>query len=223
MLAPQKQIQGRDNHGYLELVLTDEEYATIPNTQLFIPLHYPGPLVIPSNATPIEVLQLKDEYNEQKRLYLECKNIEKALLRHIQDALEDKYVVTLIDEYTNLITTDIPEVLIYLFHNFSKVTSEEVAQKEAEIMSMTWLPSDPIILLTRLLEQLEKLAQQAGIPYTPAQILEKALSIIRAILDYKLALTFWKNKSSADKTQTNLKTHFHKVQQHLKTIYSQTI
>ena len=53
---------------------------------------------------------------------------------------------------------DIPEALTYLFHNFGKVTSEEEAQKEAEIMSMTWLPSDPIILLTRLLEQLEKLA-----------------------------------------------------------------
>ena len=63
---------------------------------------------------------------------------------------------------------DIQEALIYLFHNFSKVTSEEVAQKEVEIISMTWLPLDPIIPLTRPLEQLEKLAQQAGIPYTPA-------------------------------------------------------
>ena len=79
-------------------------------------------------------------------------------------------------------------------------------------MSMTWLPSDPIILLTRLLEQLEKLAQQAGIPYTPAQILEKALSIIRATCDYELTLTFWKKKPSADKTWTNLKTHFHEAQ-----------
>ena len=128
---------GEGNYGYLGLVLTDKEYATIPDTQPFIPLHYPGPLVIPSNATAIEALQLKDEHNEQKRLYLEYKNVEKALLRHVQDALEDKYIAALIDEYTNLITMDILAALTYLFYNFSKVTSEEVTQKEAEIMSMT--------------------------------------------------------------------------------------
>ena len=90
-------------------------------------------------------------------------------------------------------------------------------------MSMIQLPSDPIILLTRPLEQLEKLAQQAGIPYTLAQILEKVLSIIRATHNYKLTLTFQENKSSADKTWTNLKTHFHEVQQYLKTVYGLTM
>ena len=67
-------------------------------------------------------------------------------------------------------------------------------QKEAEIMAMTWLPSDPIILLINPLEDLNKLAQQVGMPYTPAQILEKTLSIIRAARDFELALTTWENK-----------------------------
>ena len=56
-------------------------------------------------------------------------------------------------------------------------------------MNTTWLPSDPLILLTRLLEQLRKLAQHAGIPYTDAQILEKALAIIRVTKDFEYALT----------------------------------
>ena len=47
---------------------------------------------------PIQVLELKETYNEQKRLYLEYKNIEKALLRHIQDVIEDKYIELLIDD-----------------------------------------------------------------------------------------------------------------------------
>jgi len=69
---------------------------------------------------------MKEQHNEQKRLYLECKNIEKALLRHAQEALEDKYVAALVDPYTNLITTDIPAMLDYLFYNFGRVSSEEV-------------------------------------------------------------------------------------------------
>ena len=80
-------------------------------------------------------------------------------------------------------------------------------------MAMIWLPSDPIILLTNPLEDLNKLAQQAGVPYTPAQILEKALSIIRATRDFELTLTTWKNKPQEQKTQAELKTHFHEAQQ----------
>ena len=150
---------GGGNHGYLGLVLTDAEYTTIPNTQPFIPPTYPPPLVIPANSTPIQALELKEQYNEQKRFYLECKNIEKALLQHIQEAIEDKYINSLVDEYTNLLTQDVPTIMQYLFYNYGKVRSEEVSSKEAEVMNMTWQPSDPIILLTRPIENLQKLAQ----------------------------------------------------------------
>ena len=80
---------GGRNHGYLGLVLTNAEYALIPNTQPFIAPNYPSPLVIPAMATQIQALELKEQHEENKRLYLECKNIEKALLRHMQDALEE--------------------------------------------------------------------------------------------------------------------------------------
>ena len=113
-------------------------------------------------------MQLREEHKEAKRQYLECKNVEKSLLRHIQDALEDKYIENMVDECTNLISADIPTVLHYLMGNFGRVSSEEVAQKEAEVMSMTWTPSDPIILLARLLEQPKKLSLHAGVPYSDA-------------------------------------------------------
>ena len=149
---------GGGDHGYLGLVLTDKEYAAVPNTQPFVPPPYPGNLTIPATATAIEALQLKDQHVERKRVWLECKNAEKALLRHIQDALEDKYTEALVDEYTNLFSDDIPTVLQYLFYNYGKVSSEEVAQKEQEVMNTTWLPLDLLVLLTRPLEQLRKLA-----------------------------------------------------------------
>ena len=209
---------GGGNHGYLGLVLTDQECNTIPNTTLFVPPNYPPPLVIPQTATPIQAIELKEQYNEQKRLCLECKNVEKALLRHMQEALEEKFTAAIVDSYTNLISIDIPTALEYLFYNFGKVTSEEVNQKEAEIMAMTWLPSDPIIMLTKPIEELNKLARQAGIPYTPAQILEKALSTIRATRDFELALTNWESKPQVEKTWENLKTHFHEAQQNLKSM-----
>ena len=65
------------NHGYLALVLTDIEYASIPNTELFIPPIYLLPLIIPAIVIPIQALELKDSHNKQKRVYLEYKNMEK--------------------------------------------------------------------------------------------------------------------------------------------------
>ena len=44
------------DHGYLGLVLTDKEYAAVPNTQPFVPPPYPGNLTIPTIATAIEAL-----------------------------------------------------------------------------------------------------------------------------------------------------------------------
>ena len=129
---------GGRNHGYLELVLLDTEHSLIPNIALFVPLQYLPLLTIPQNTTPIQALELKEAYNEQKRLYLEYKNIEKALLRHIQDVIEDKYVESLVDDYTNLLTDDVSTIMQYLFYNYGKVRLEEVSQKELEVISMSW-------------------------------------------------------------------------------------
>ena len=66
--------------------------------------------------------------------------MEKALLRHIQDALEDKCIENMVDECTNLISDDIPAILDYLMENFGRFSSEGVAQKETEVISITWTP-----------------------------------------------------------------------------------
>ena len=47
------------NHSYLDLVLTGEEYASIPYTQPFIAPNYPPLLAILAMSTLIEALELK--------------------------------------------------------------------------------------------------------------------------------------------------------------------
>ena len=70
------------------------------------------------------------------------------------------------DEHTNLLTDDIPTTMNYLVCNYGKVQSEEASKKESGIMSMTWQPSEPIVLLAQPLENLQKLAKQENIPWT---------------------------------------------------------
>ena len=54
---------------------------------------------------------------------------------------------------------------------------------------MSWQPHNPIMLLTWLIEHLQKLAQQAGIFYTDQQLLEKDLALIRNTRDFEYTLT----------------------------------
>ena len=85
-------------------------------------------------------------------------NAEKALLRHIQDTIEDRHIKSLANEYTNILTDHVPTVIQYLLCNYRRVRMEEVSLKENEVMNMTWQPHDPIVLLTHLIENLQKLA-----------------------------------------------------------------
>ena len=64
------------------------------------------------------------------------KNAKKVLLSHIQDVLEDKYISLLVDKCTNILISDILTILEHLFYNFGRVWSEEVSQKEMEVIFM---------------------------------------------------------------------------------------
>ena len=55
---------GGENHCCLALVLADTKYATIPNTEPFVAPECLALLAIPTIATPIEALKLKETYNK---------------------------------------------------------------------------------------------------------------------------------------------------------------
>ena len=57
---------GGGDHGCLGFVIIDEECASVPNTAPFVPLTCPAPLNMPTTATAIEALQLKDQRAERK-------------------------------------------------------------------------------------------------------------------------------------------------------------
>ena len=153
----------------------------------------------------MEALELREQHKEDKRTFYECKNVEKALQRHIQDAIKDKYLESLIDDDTQLIQEDIPVVLQYLDEAYGKVQSEEVKQKEAEIRSMSYNPADPMILLYNPVEKLRKMTEAADISYTTDQLMDIGLTVIRNTRDFERALGDWEALSNVSKTWANFK------------------
>ena len=214
---------GGGDHGYLGLVLSDAEYAKIvPNAAFIAPL-FPHTLVIPNTVTQVEAFTLRDTHAEKKGLYYECKNVEKALQRHVQDALEYKYVAPLVNEDTELIHDDIPTILAYLVRAYGKVATEEVKEKEQAIRSLSFHPADPLILLYGPIEKLNSLATQAGIPYSKHQLLDMGLTVLKNTRDFEQALLAWEAKTALNKTWLTFKDHFTQAQQKLREIRGPTM
>ena len=184
---------------------------------------WPAALAIPATTTQVEALNLREAYKESKRAYYDYENVKKALQRHIQDAIKDKYLETLVNEDNQLIQEDIPTVLAYLFDLYGKVPLEEVKQKEAEIQTMSFHPADPLILLHNPIEKLKKMAEAAEIPYTTNQLLDIGLTVIRKTRDFEQALGNWELLPAADNTWYRLKSHFKDDQKQLREIRGPTM
>lgn len=212
---------GGGDHGFLGLVLTDAEYALVAPTHPFVAPVFPAALTIPAGTTSLQAMNLREQWKEDKRIYYQCRNVEKALQRHIQDAIEDKYLESMVDEDMQLINEDIPTVLTYLFDTYGKIPSEEVKQKESEIRTMIFHPADPMILLFNPIEKLKSMGESAGIPYTADQLLDMGLTVIRNTRDFEKALGDW--EPIVNKTWTLFKSHFSDAQKQLKAIRGPTM
>ena len=118
-------------------------------------------------------------------------------------SVNEKYIEVMVDEDTGLTKDDVPSVLEYLFTTYGKVTAEEVKEAENLVLNISFNPADPMVTIFRPVEQLQKKAVSAGIKYSPEQLLEFGLSIIRNTRDFEKALGDWSKKIPTDKTWTN--------------------
>ena len=191
---------GGGDHGYLGLVLTDEEYLRVaPNTPFVAP-EFPCSLLIPANTDMVTAMNLREAHKRDTNLYRECREVEKALLRHITAAVESKYIDSLKNEDTDLVEDDIPTVLEYLFSSYGKVPTREVKEKEVEVLATPFVPSDPMVTIYRPIEQLRTLADIAKIPYTESQIVDFGVQLIKNTRDFETALGEWNSKPAQEKT-----------------------
>jgi hypothetical protein len=134
---------GGGDHGFLGLVLTDAEYLRVAPTTPFIVPDFPGTLIIPRGTDTVDAMNLREQHRQDVRLHRECREVERALLRHVTTAVESKYIDFLKNEDTDLIEDDIPTVLTYLFTNYGKVPTRVVKEKENEVLATPFIPSDP--------------------------------------------------------------------------------
>ena len=139
--------------GYLGLVLPQAEFTRIANTQ-FTPPADPGTFTVPPFTAVNEAMRLQEEHKERVRVFRECSNVEKALLKQVVAALEPQYMKQFRCPLTNSIRRTLRDVLQTLFSTYGRVSSDELAKVEEKVKTYYWPATDPPDTLYNLVEEL---------------------------------------------------------------------
>jgi hypothetical protein len=213
---------GGGANGHLGLVLTPLEYARVNAIPYTRPEAPQRPEIIQGNAQH-ENLRLNQEYQTAQKEFRETVDMEKALIKQIVQAIEPKYLKILRNSTTNAITRNIPDILEYLFSRYGRVDPETLHKKELSVRQMQYNLQEPLVVVYEEVEELEKLAEAAGNPYTPIQVVNFGLQIIKNTKDFEDGIKAWNALPLGQKNWMNFKLHFEKEHRALKEIRGATM
>ena len=199
---------GGGNHGYLGLILTPEKYTLVTGHD-FTPHQNPGSLpTFPANPTQPQIAQVSATHKEALRLWREQHTLIKALKKQLTNAFKAKNFKEIEDTYTGFNNINIQDIFTYLFDRFGDVTPLELEEAEKS-MNEPFNPNEPFGLFVSNIEEAVDIAEAAGCPYTPQQIISKALTnVVKAQALPDIAIRDWRHKNATDKTWANFKLHF---------------
>jgi hypothetical protein len=220
--ASVESLLGGGLNGHLGLVLTPQEYTRV-NAEPYIKPDHPGILNIPQNATAPVALRMKTQFEESKRLWREAVDIERAIIKQIVKAVEPKFLKSLRNTTTNVITKSIPEILQYLFRKFGAIDSEQLMTEERTVRDIVYNLQDPLVILYDAIEELERLGVAAENPYTPKQLIAFGLEVLRNSREFEDGIRAWNRRPLQEKTWESFKEHFEIEHQELKTVRGKTM
>ena len=112
---------GGGMYGHLGLLLTPVAYLRLTPHPYVRPA-MPAALVIPHGTTNHEAIRLREEWQEEKRLFRETIDIEKTLIKQLVEAIDPVYLADLRNPVTNSITMPLADVMTHLFTRYGEVT-----------------------------------------------------------------------------------------------------
>ena len=177
---------GGGQFGHLGVVLDDITYQT----HYVSPIH-PGILLIPQGTAHYEAVRLREEHNENIRLFLETIDVNNALMKQIINTIDADYIKELQNEIISTITNTIPQVLTFLFIRYSEVNNERVIKEEDKVKSFTWTITNPPVVIYNLIDDLDTISEAAGAPKTVNQRIQYGVDIIKKTGEFKNLRLEW--------------------------------
>ena len=207
---------GGGNHGHLGLVITQTAYERIaPGTPYNRPAN-PGFFDVVQDGTQYQIAQAQELHRRNLKAFNEANLIERTLIQQIKEAIEPEYIEGLVNEETGLVVGTIPEIMAYLFETYGNISPTVLNEKREEMLSYTYDNTKPIDLLFTAINKYAGIADSAGSPETPSQLINIALIILSRSGVFSHDIRMWHAKPSQEKTWPNLRQHFKEAQKSIR-------
>ena len=178
---------GGGAYGHLGLILDDATYTHLTTHHYVTPVH-PGALTIPENTALHEAVRLREEHQENIRLFRETVDVKNALMKQITATIDANYIKELRNPLTDNITRPIYEVLTFLFTRYGFVDSRRLKQEEDKVRNFSWNISDPPVVIFNLIEDLEIIVEAARNEKSDTQLVNYGIDLVRETTEFETGL-----------------------------------
>ena len=214
---------GGGQYGHLFLVLTDDEWAELPDTIPVVEPTDPGPLLIEGVRQNTAALMIRQQQHEDsKKKYERFQALKRTLKNQLVEAFDSVYFDPIRCDQTDMITESIADTMKFLKTTYGEMTVDELEEETANIKQYPFDPTLSIDLLLTKVQTHSEIFNIAGAPMTDRQIVDLAYFIINKTPTYKQYLIDW-NKKPMPKTWNDFKGHMRKAYSDLKKVQGLTI
>jgi hypothetical protein len=197
--------QGGGNHGHLGLILSDATYNIIaPDTPFNTPPN-PGPTALyAEDATGPQIAAAERLHKTRLEEFIRTRNVADSLKRQLLATVPDIYLAALKNPHVGYANVSTRALLDHLFENYGVLHSLDLMANNAK-MSEQWDPSTPFETLSQRIDECIEIADDAGRPYQPLQILDIVYALVFTTGLYTDELKEWDRKPAAEKSWATFK------------------
>jgi len=198
---------GGGQHGHLALTVSAAVYATISAIPFVAPIN-PGPHPIQApGATAAQIAEANRIHDATLRVWRQYQATDKALKQLLLQAVDPVYVQPLRNRLTGFATVSTRTILDHLYARYGRISPLDLEANDQRFKAAY----DTAMPIEGLFEQISKaidLADAAGAPYTPEQILNNAYALMFQTGVYGEACKEWRRRLPAQKTWPLFQEHF---------------
>jgi hypothetical protein len=213
---------GGGQHGLLALTVSVAVYATISPIPFVAPIN-PGPHPIQAaGATAAQIAETNRIHDATLRIWREYQATDKALKQLLLQAVDPMYVQPLRNRLTGFAAVTTRAILDHLYTKYGRISPQDLEANDKRFKT-AYDPAQPIETLFEQVSRAMDLADAAGAPYTPEQILNNAYSLVFQTGLYGDACREWRRLDVALKTWPRFQDHFMAAHEDLREAQATTL
>jgi hypothetical protein len=180
--------------GLLALTVSPEVHDKLAGEPFVVPIN-PGPAAtFPDALTGAQIANIRQDRDELKALFIEYYATDKALKQQIIRAVDKLYLHTLNHRITGFANVTTRQMLVH-----ADVQNNDAAMKQS------YNPNAAIETLFHQIKESINVANAAGAPYTPSQIVTISYNLIFAMGMFPEACREWRRCVTNTRTWHNFK------------------